>query len=139
MGRPGQAGASTGRGKDRPGQGQGKDGAGGRAMGPGAMQKIMAAGVTAMAALALAFWLAAFLGDGPRAVIAALPATAVVLFTLGHLPAMAGAILLWRAGIGRGRPPLRWGLGIAMVYFSAACIIAVCLNFFAAAVLDLII
>jgi hypothetical protein len=98
----------------------------------------MAALVAVMAALTLAFWLAALVGGGPRAVIAALPVTAVVLYTMAHLPTMAAAILLWRAGAARSRPALRWALFIAMVYFSAACIIAFFGNFLAASILGMI-
>ncbi len=102
------------------------------------IQMAMAAAVSIMSALAAAFWGVALLAGGPRAVIAALPITAMALFTMAHLPTMAAAILLWRAGVAQSWPLLRWGLFVAMIYFSAACILSVFGNFLAASVLGLI-
>lgn len=92
----------------------------------------------AIALLSLAFWGAALLMGGVREVIAGIDMTAMVLFSMAHLPAMASAILLWRAGAAKGRPALRWGLFVAMIYFSAACIIAVLGNALAASILGMI-
>lgn len=89
-----------------------------------------------MGAAAALFWLAALLGGGPRAVIARLDQTTMVLFTIAHLPAMAASILLWRDGVFLGRTRLRWALFLVMIYFSAASIIAYFGNFLAASILS---
>ncbi len=112
-------------------------GGGKQADGPmGVMGKVMAAFLSVMGVAAALFWLGALTGGGARAVIASLPPTLVALFTIAHLPAMAAAILLWRAGAARHRRYLRWALFLSMVYFSAAVIIAFFGNFMAATILN---
>lgn len=91
-----------------------------------------------MALAALVFWIAAAVAGGPRAVIAGIDVTLMVMFTMGHLPAMAASILLWRDGTFRGHAGLRAGLLLAVAYFSAACVIAVFGNALAASILGMI-
>ena len=92
----------------------------------------------AMSLAALAFWIAALVAGGPRAVIAGIDMTLMVLFAIAHLPAMAAATELWRDGAFQGRAVLRAGLLASAVYFSAACVIAVLGNALAASILGML-
>ncbi|WP_224816172.1 hypothetical protein [Hasllibacter sp. MH4015] len=103
-----------------------------------ALRQALIAFTGVMGIAAALFWLAAIVSGGPRATLAGLDQTLVVLFTMAHLPAMAAAILLWRDGTFRGRTGLRWALFLAMIYFSAACIVAFLGNALAASVLSLL-
>lgn len=94
--------------------------------------------VTILGLMSAVFWFMALTQDGPRAVLATLDVTVVTLAVMAHLPAMAGAILLWRAGVGQGNLLMRGALGVAMIYFSAACVIAFFGNFLAASILGML-
>lgn len=94
--------------------------------------------VAALGTLAALFWITALTQNGPSALIAAYDPTLVTLLVMAHLPAMAGAILLWRADVGKNRPVARAALGLAMVYFSAACAVAFLGNALAASLLGML-
>ena len=94
--------------------------------------------VAPMTVIAVAFWVAVFAMGGVDPVVEVIGLTAMVLFTMAHLPTMAATILAWRWNIWRGHPALRWTLFLSMIYFSAACIIAFLGNFFAASILGML-
>ncbi len=91
-----------------------------------------------MSLAALVFWVAAAFMGGPRAVIAQIDITAMVLFTMGHLPATASSVLLWRAGTFADNKPLRWALLVSATYFTLACIVSVFGNALAASILGML-
>ncbi len=95
----------------------------------------MVAFLAGMTAMAIAVWGAGVV-VGTAPVFAAMGPSAVSLFVVGHMPALAAGVILWRAHADAMGQPWRVILKGATVYFAIACIMGVAGNFLYASLVN---